>query len=140
MTDIAIRVENLSKQYRIGGPQARYKTIRESLSEAVQAPFRRLSSVVRGQSSAVTNETIWALKDVSFEVQRGEVVGIIGRNGAGKTTLLRVLSRITEPTEGYAEIHGRVGSLLEVGSGFNPELIGQEHPGKGFICNLGKDS
>jgi lipopolysaccharide transport system ATP-binding protein len=140
MSDIAIRVENLSKQYRIGGPQARYKTIRESLSEAVQAPFRRLSSVVRGQSSAVTNETIWALKDVSFEVQRGEVVGIIGRNGAGKTTLLRVLSRITEPTEGYAEIHGRVGSLLEVGSGFNPELIGQEHPGKGFICNLGKDS
>jgi lipopolysaccharide transport system ATP-binding protein len=75
MSDIAIRVENLSKQYRIGGPQARYKTIRESLTEAVQAPFRRLSSVVRGQSSAVANETIWALKDVSLEVKRGDVVG-----------------------------------------------------------------
>ena len=74
MTDIAIRVENLSKQYRIGGPQARYKTIRESLTEAVGAPFRRLSSVVRGQSSAVSNETLWALKDVSFEVQRGDMV------------------------------------------------------------------
>ena len=127
MSDIAIRVENLSKQYRIGGPQARYKTIRESLTEAVQAPFRRLSSVVRGQSSAVANETIWALKDVSFEVQRGEVVGIIGRNGAGKTTLLKILSRITEPTEGRAELHGRVGSLLEVGTGFHPELSGREN-------------
>ena len=120
MTDIAIRVENLSKQYRIGGPQARYKTIRKSLTEAVQAPFRRLSSVVRGQSSAISNETIWALKDVSFEVKRGEVVGIIGRNGAGKTTLLKILSRIAEPTEGRAEVHGRVGSLLEVGTGFHP--------------------
>jgi len=132
MSDIAIRVENLSKQYRIGGPQARYKTIRESLTEAVGAPFRRLSSVVRGQSSAVSNETIWALKDVSFEVKRGEVVGIIGRNGAGKTTLLKILTRITEPTEGAprswrAEIHGRVGSLLEVGAGFHPELTGREN-------------
>jgi lipopolysaccharide transport system ATP-binding protein len=127
MTDIAIRVENLSKQYRIGGPQASYKTLRESLTDAATAPFHRLSSVVRGQSSAVSNETIWALKDVSFEVKRGEVVGIIGRNGAGKTTLLKVLSRITEPTEGYAEIRGRVGSLLEVGTGFHPELTGREN-------------
>jgi lipopolysaccharide transport system ATP-binding protein len=127
MSDIAIRVENLSKQYRIGGPQARYKTIRESLTDAVQAPFRRLSSVVRGQSSAVSKDTIWALRDVSFEVKQGEVVGIIGRNGSGKTTLLKILSRITEPTEGYAEIHGRVGSLLEVGTGFHPELTGREN-------------
>ncbi len=143
MNDIAIRVENLSKQYRIGGPQAGYKTIRESLTEAVGAPFRRLSSVVRGQSSTASNETLWALKDVSFEacpelsrrVQRGEVVGIpsaslrtsIGRNGAGKTTLLKILTRITEPTGGHAELHGRVGSLLEVGTGFHPELTGREN-------------
>ena len=143
MDNIAIRVENLSKQYRIGGPQARYKTIREALTEAVQAPFRRLSSVVRGQSSAISNETIWALKDVSFDVRRGEVVGIpsallrtgIGRNGAGKTTLLKILSRITEPAQGCAEIHGRVGSLLEacpersrrMGTGFHPELTGREN-------------
>ncbi len=120
MTDFAIRVENLSKQYRIGGPQGRfkYKTIRESLTGAVQAPFRRAGKMLRGEAygAAEMNETIWALKDVSFEVKQGEVVGIIGRNGAGKTTLLKVLSRITEPTEGYAEIHGRVGSLLEAAS------------------------
>jgi lipopolysaccharide transport system ATP-binding protein len=128
MSDVAIRVENLSKQYRIGARQAAYRTLRESLTDAAAAPFRRLSSVVRGQPSAASNETLWALKDVSFEVQRGEVVGIpstmlrasIGRNGAGKTTLLKILSRITEPTKGYAEIHGRVGSLLEVGTGFHP--------------------
>ena len=129
MSDIAIRVDNLGKQYRIGGPQGRstYKSLRESLANAAQAPFRRLASVVRGQSTAVSDETIWALKDVSFEVKQGEVVGIIGRNGAGKTTLLKILSRITEPTEGRAEIHGRVGSLLEVGTGFHPELTGREN-------------
>jgi lipopolysaccharide transport system ATP-binding protein len=124
MDDTAIRVENLSKRYRIGGPQARYKTIRESLMDMAAAPVRRLRTL--GQPSP-DDETIWALKDVSFDVKRGEVVGIIGRNGAGKTTLLRILSRITEPTEGYAEIRGRVGSLLEVGTGFHPELTGREN-------------
>jgi len=124
MTDTAVRVENLSKRYRIGGPQARYKTIRETLVDMAAAPVRRLRTL--GQPSP-ENETIWALKDVSFDVKRGEVMGIIGRNGAGKTTLLRILSHITEPTEGYAEIKGRVGSLLEVGTGFHPELTGREN-------------
>jgi lipopolysaccharide transport system ATP-binding protein len=127
MGDVAIRVENLGKQYRIGGPQARYKTLRDSLSDAAAAPFRRISSVLRGESTNHRHETIWALKDVSFEVNKGEVVGIIGRNGAGKSTLLKVLSRITEPTEGTVDLFGRVGSLLEVGTGFHPELTGREN-------------
>ncbi|MBC7185500.1 MAG: ABC transporter ATP-binding protein [Calditrichaeota bacterium] len=129
MSDIAIRVEGLGKMYRIGGKQERYRTLRDTLSDAFAAPFRRVSSLLRGQAygAANLNETIWALKDVSFEVKHGEVVGIIGRNGAGKSTLLKILSRITEPTEGYAEIRGRVGSLLEVGTGFHPELTGREN-------------
>ncbi|MFW6116195.1 MAG: ABC transporter ATP-binding protein [bacterium] len=129
MTDATIRVEGLSKQYRIGGAQAPYKTIRESLIETVQAPFRRASNLLRGEAygAAEMDETIWALKDISFEVNCGEVVGIIGHNGAGKTTLLKILSRITDPTEGYAEIRGRVGSLLEVGTGFHLELTGREN-------------
>ncbi len=130
MSDIAIRVENLSKRYRIG-QRERYKALRDTLTDALYAPFRAVASVLKGRRSASggspSNNFIWALKDVSFEVKRGEVVGIIGRNGAGKTTLLKVLSRITEPTEGYAEIHGRVGSLLEVGTGFHPELTGREN-------------
>ncbi len=124
MSDIAIRVENLGKRYRIGTRQARYATIRETVTDLATAPLRRLRHL--GQPTPA-EETIWALKDVSFEVKHGEVLGIIGRNGAGKTTLLRVLCRITDPTEGYAEIHGRVGSLLEVGTGFHPELTGREN-------------
>jgi lipopolysaccharide transport system ATP-binding protein len=131
MSDIAIRVDGLSKQYRIGGPQGRfrYKTIRESLVDGVQAPFRKAARLMRGEAygAAGLDETIWALKDVSFEVKEGEVVGIIGRNGAGKTTLLKILSRITEPTEGQVDLYGRVGSLLEVGTGFHPELTGREN-------------
>jgi len=124
MTDIAVRVESLSKQYRIGARQAGYRTIRETMTDLATAPLRRLRRL--GQPSP-ENETIWALKDVSFDVKKGEVVGIIGRNGAGKTTLLKILCRITEPTEGHAEIQGRVGSLLEVGTGFHPELTGREN-------------
>jgi len=130
MSDIAIRVEKLSKLYRIG-QRERYETLRDILADAIYAPFRVAASVLRGRRWPVgdqpANDHIWALKGVSFEVKRGEVIGIIGPNGAGKTTLLKVLSRITEPTEGWAEIRGRVGSLLEVGTGFHPELTGREN-------------
>ena len=129
MGDTAIRAENLSKRYYIGARQARYKTLRDTLVESFSAPFRRAAGILRGQGSGAADlrETIWALKNVSLEIKKGESVGIIGRNGAGKSTLLKILSRITEPTEGYAEIHGRVGSLLEVGTGFHPELTGREN-------------
>jgi lipopolysaccharide transport system ATP-binding protein len=127
MTDIAIRVENISKQYRIGGRQERYRTLRDTLVKHVSVPFRRFLSVLRGQSTSLSDETIWALKGLSFEVKQGEVMGIIGRNGSGKTTLLKILSRITEPTEGFAEVRGSIGSLLEVGTGFHPELTGREN-------------
>ena len=118
-----VRVENLSKQYSIGTREAAYDTLRESIAEAVRAPLRRL----RGRNGKRSVDTIWALKDASFEVEPGEVVGIIGRNGAGKSTLLKVLSRITEPTTGRVELFGRLASLLEVGTGFHPELTGREN-------------
>jgi lipopolysaccharide transport system ATP-binding protein len=121
MGDIAIKVEGLSKQYRIGGAQASYQTLRESLVSAASAPLLWL----RGERQE--QNTIWALDDVSFEVKRGEAVGIIGRNGAGKSTLLKILSRITRPTRGRVDLYGRVGSLLEVGTGFHPELSGREN-------------
>src|SRR5262245_5151575 len=118
MTVLALRVEGLGKEYRIGGRQERYRTIRDSLAAAVSARLRRKQS---------DQERFWALKDVSFEVKKSEVLGVIGRNGAGKSTLLKILSRITEPTTGCAEIYGRVGSLLEVGTGFHNELTGREN-------------
>jgi lipopolysaccharide transport system ATP-binding protein len=126
MKELAIRARELGKQYRIGGREARYKTMRDTIVNAAGRPFRLLRGKGAGES-APKDETFWALRQVSFDVRPGEVVGIIGRNGAGKSTLLKILSRITEPTEGFADIHGRVSSLLEVGTGFRGELTGREN-------------
>jgi hypothetical protein len=128
MSDVAIRVEGLSKQYRIGARPDRYKTLCDTISGLAASPIRAMKSALRKQDGwdlGNGDQTIWALKDISFEVQRGEVIGIIGRNSAGKSTLLKVLSRITEPTTGYADVFGRVGSLLEVGTGFHLSQPGE---------------
>ncbi|MGD0951029.1 MAG: polysaccharide ABC transporter ATP-binding protein [Methanotrichaceae archaeon] len=124
--DIAIRAKNLGKQYQIGQCE-QYKTLRDAIAAAAKAPFCRIKDSLSSKNGNHNQSFIWALKDVSFEVEQGDVVGIIGRNGSGKSTLLKILSRITTPTEGTAEIHGRVGSLLEVGTGFHPELTGREN-------------
>ena len=130
MTEIAIPAEGLSKRYRIG-ERERYSALRDVLARTLRAPWKVFQRT--------PNETFWALKGVDLEVRHGEVLGLIGRNGAGKTTLLKILSRITWPTSGWAEIHGRIGSLLEVGTGFHPELTGRENTFlSGAILGMGK--
>ena len=124
-----IAVNGLGKRYLIGGPKQRYKTLRESLVSSITTPAIKLGRLLRGDISAATglDQEVWALRDVDFDVDEGEVVGLVGHNGAGKTTLLKLLARITAPSAGRAEIRGRVGSLLEVGTGFHPELTGRDN-------------
>jgi lipopolysaccharide transport system ATP-binding protein len=129
MNNPAVQVVNLSKQYQIGSIRDKDQSFRQAINGAARAPLRILSDLARGENPFRTPEEnlIWALRDVSFEVEQGGVLGIIGRNGAGKSTLLKILTRITSPTGGYARIKGRVGSLLEVGTGFHAELTGREN-------------
>ena len=127
MSKIAIRAENLGKEFAIGRTPNHHPTLRDFVMQAVKEPFLRLGNVLRGQGAQTYQDTFWALKNVSFEVEAGTVVGVIGRNGSGKSTLLKILSRITDPNEGFADLYGRVGSLLEVGTGFHPDLTGREN-------------
>src|SRR5687767_11917436 len=129
MSQPAIRVEGIGKQYRLGSRRDRPATMREAIAETLASPMRNLRHLrslgaMAGEERA---DAIWALRDVSFEVGLGEVLGIVGGNGAGKSTLLKVLSRITSPTTGRARVQGRIGSLLEVGTGFHPELTGRDN-------------
>lgn len=129
MREIAIRIEDLSKKYLIGGSRKQFARLGDQVVEAVVSPFRRVRNLLSGRSGSAADmeKEFWALRDINFEIKQGEIIGVIGHNGAGKSTLLKILSRITEPTAGHADVFGRVGSLLEVGTGFHPELTGREN-------------
>src|ERR1700676_4502943 len=129
MSQNAITLEGVGKQYHIGRKQSGPRSLQDVVTDPFVSPFGRAGRLLRGHAmtAADLDQTFWALRDVSLKVSHGEIVGIVGRNGAGKSTLLKILSRITEPTEGCGEIYGRVGSLLEVGTGFHPELTGREN-------------
>ena len=119
---LAIKTENISKRYRLGGLRPGHASLREAVGGALAAPLRKL----RGKRSRV-QQSLWALREVNLEIQEGELIGVIGHNGAGKSTLLKILSRVVKPTTGRASVYGRVGSLLEVGTGFHQDLTGREN-------------
>ena len=127
MSNVAIRIEGLSKKFYIGGSNEQYRTLRDAVTDTLMTPLRRAVSVMRGQAAESTGHELWALRDVTLDIHQGDVVGVVGRNGAGKSTLLKILSRITEPTQGRVSVKGRIGSLLEIGTGFHAELTGREN-------------